>query len=53
MNLHRNSNSPGTQDYYVSDIPQKFKEISKIFMGRNLDQIKKVDLESLTALYQR
>ena len=53
MNLHRNSNSPGTQDYYVSDIPQKFKEISKIFMGRNLDQIKKVDLESLTALSQR
>jgi glutamate racemase len=53
MNLYRNSNSPGTQDYYVSDIPQKFKEISKIFMERNLDQIKKVDLESLTALYQR
>jgi glutamate racemase len=50
MNLHSNSNSPGTQDYYVSDIPQKFKEISQIFMGKNLEYIKKVDLESLTAL---
>jgi glutamate racemase len=50
MNLHSNSNSPGIQDYYVSDIPQKFKEISQIFMGKNLEHIKKVDLESLAAL---
>jgi len=52
-NLHTNSNSLGLQDYYVSDIPQKFKEISQIFMGRNLEHIKKVDLETLTSLYHR
>ena len=50
MNLHTNSNSPGIQDYYVSDIPQKFREISRIFMGNNLTNINKVELESLTAL---
>jgi glutamate racemase len=48
--LHSNSNSPGIQDYYVSDIPQKFMEISQIFMGKNLEHVKKVDLEILTAL---
>jgi glutamate racemase len=52
-NLHTNANSPGLQDYYVSDIPQKFKEISQIFMGKNLEHVKKVELESLIALYQR
>ncbi|MCX6150757.1 MAG: glutamate racemase [Ignavibacteriales bacterium] len=52
-NLHTNANSLGLQDYFVSDIPQKFKEISEIFMGRTLEHIKKVDLETLISFYQR
>ncbi|MGE5683277.1 MAG: glutamate racemase [Bacillota bacterium] len=45
-----NSFSPGIQDFYVSDIPQKFKEIADIFMGKPLDHIKKVDTELLVSL---
>ncbi|HEX2866445.1 MAG TPA: glutamate racemase [Ignavibacteriales bacterium] len=45
-----NSYSNGLQDFYVSDIPQKFKEIAELFMGRELQHIKRIETESLTTL---
>ncbi|MGE5401731.1 MAG: glutamate racemase [Bacteroidota bacterium] len=45
-----NSFSTGLQDFYVSDIPQKFKEIAEIFMDRQLQHIRKIDTEVLTSL---
>lgn len=45
-----NSFSPGLQDFYVSDIPQKFKEIADIFMGKPLNYIRKIDTETLVAI---
>lgn len=45
-----NSFSPGIQDFYISDIPQKFKEIADIFMGKPLEFIRKVDIEKLISL---
>lgn len=45
-----NSYSNGLNDFYVSDIPQKFKEIAELFMGRELQHIKRIDPESLTQM---
>jgi glutamate racemase len=37
----------GIQEYYVSDIPAKFKEVAELFLGRAIDHVHKVDLEVL------
>lgn len=47
LNLISNSNTIGVQEYYVSDIPSKFKEVAELFLGREIDQVHKVDLEVL------
>jgi glutamate racemase len=46
-NLLTDSNSQGKQDYYVSDIPGKFKEIAELFLGKPIKNINKVELEEL------
>lgn len=40
-----NSYSNGIQDYYISDIPQKFQEVAEIFMGTHLKHVRKIDVE--------
>ncbi len=47
LNLLSNSDQPGVQEYYVSDIPAKFKEVAELFLGREIDHVHKVDLEVL------
>lgn len=47
LNLLSNSITNGIQEYYVSDIPTKFKEVAELFLGREIDHIHKVDLEEL------
>jgi len=47
FNLHTNKFSIGNLDFYVSDIPVKFKEIAELFLGREVQNIQKVDLEVL------
>ncbi len=44
-----NAHAMGRQDFYVSDIPQKFKEVAELFLGKPLQFIKKVELEDLIA----
>jgi glutamate racemase len=46
--LSANRNKPGIQEFYVSDIPIKFKEVAELFFGRKIEEIKKIELEELT-----
>lgn len=47
FNLHTGSFAIGHQDFYVSDIPAKFKEIAELFLSRPVQHVTKVDLEEL------
>ena len=47
LDLLSDSSKPGVQEYYVSDIPAKFKEVAELFLGREIDHVHKVDLEVL------
>ncbi len=46
--LRNDSNKLGEMDFYVSDIPAKFKEIANRFLGSKISHIHKVELEELT-----
>lgn len=48
LDLLSDSDSVGSQEYYVSDIPVKFKEVAELFLGKEIDHVHKVDLEVLT-----
>jgi glutamate racemase len=48
LDLLSDSDSIGSQEYYVSDIPVKFKEVAELFLGKEIDHVYKVDLEVLT-----
>lgn len=47
LDLLSDSKKTGVQEYYVSDIPAKFKEVAELFLGREIDHVHKVDLEML------
>ena len=47
FSLLSDSEATGSQEYYVSDIPAKFKEVAELFLGREIDHVHKVDLEVL------
>lgn len=47
LNLLSDLKTIGSQEYYVSDIPAKFKEVAELFLGREIDHVHKVDLEVL------
>ena len=47
FDLLSDSGTTGNQEYYVSDIPAKFKEVAELFLGRAIDHVHKVDLEVL------
>ncbi|MDR3626775.1 MAG: glutamate racemase [Ignavibacteriaceae bacterium] len=48
IGLNTNKFSPGNQQFYVSDIPLKFKAIAELFLGRKIADVTKVDLELLS-----
>ncbi len=47
LDLLSDSKKTGVQEYYVSDIPAKFKEVAELFLGKEIDHVHKVDLEML------
>ncbi|OGV04376.1 MAG: glutamate racemase [Ignavibacteria bacterium RIFOXYB2_FULL_36_7] len=47
-NLLSQRDSGGESIFYVSDIPTKFKEIAELFLGKPVNEINKVELETLT-----
>jgi glutamate racemase len=46
-NLYTNRNTNGNHEFYVSDIPVKFKEVAELFLGKPVMEVHKVDLETL------
>lgn len=47
-NLLSNSKVKGKSEFYVSDIPAKFKEIAELFLGEPINDVHKVDPETIT-----
>jgi glutamate racemase len=47
LDLLTNSDGTGWQEFYVSDIQVKFKEVAELFLGKEIDHVHKVDLEEL------
>lgn len=47
-NLLTHRNTKEFLEFYVSDIPAKFKEIAELFLGKSIEDVHKVDLEILT-----
>lgn len=47
LNLLTDSTETGWQEFYVSDIQVKFKEVAELFLGRSLVKVNKIDLEEL------
>jgi glutamate racemase len=47
FDLHTNRFAVGHQDFYVSDIPSKFKEIAALFLSQPVNHVHKIDLEEL------
>jgi glutamate racemase len=46
--LRNQSVHQGSSEFYVSDVPTKFREIAEIFLGRKIVHMHKVELEELT-----
>ena len=47
IGFETNSRGLGHQEYYVSDIPAKFKEVAELFLGRPVKDVHKVDIEQI------
>lgn len=45
--LRNLSNQMCKDEFYVSDVPQKFKQIAERFLGREITHIKKIDIEDV------
>lgn len=48
IGFETNSRTIGRISFYVSDIPLKFKEVAEIFLGKEINDIQKIDIEDLT-----
>lgn len=49
LDLKNKSVGLGTHQYYVSDVPKKFKQIAERFLGRKVDHVNKVDIEEFSS----
>lgn len=47
IGLETNSAVPGYASFYVSDIPTTFKNVAELFLGKPVEEIIKVDIESV------
>ena len=45
LSLLTNSTENGWQEFHVSDIQVKFKEVAELFLGKEIEHVHKVDLE--------
>lgn len=46
--VRNDSNQQGTYHFYVSDLPAKFKVVAERFLGTEIENIHKIDIDSLT-----
>lgn len=49
--LLNSSNSPGTQLYYVSDVPTTFQFVASLFLGKEIYNVKKVETDYISSLF--
>ena len=47
LGMLNDSGLPGVLEFFVSDIPTKFREVAELFLGREINGVHKVDLEEL------
>lgn len=47
VGLETNSAVPGNLFFYVSDIPTTFKQVAELFLGREINEVIKVDVSEL------
>ena len=47
IGLRNDSNQIGKHQYYVSDLPNKFKTIAERFLGTELGHIEKIDIDQM------
>jgi glutamate racemase len=47
IGFETNSGAEGMQDFYISDMPQKFADIAETFLNHPMKYVRKVDIESL------
>lgn len=47
IGFETNSRTLGRTSFYVSDIPVKFKEVASLFLGKDINDIQKIDVEDL------
>ena len=47
IGLLNSSNVVGNKEFYVTDIPKKFKEIAELFLSSPITEVKKVELEEI------
>lgn len=47
IGLETNSAVPGQASFYVSDIPTTFKQVAELFLGQPVNEVIKVDIESV------
>lgn len=45
--IRNTSNLIGSHEYYVSDVPTKFKEVAERFLGRQVSHLEKIELDEL------
>ncbi len=48
LDLYNNTELRSANEFYVSDVPNKFKEVAELFLGKPVNNLKKIDLEELT-----
>jgi glutamate racemase len=45
------SNSPGSQLYFVSDVPTTFTFVASLFLGKEIHNVKKVETDYISSLF--
>ncbi len=48
LNLNNDTELRKPNQFYVSDLPNKFREVAELFLGKPLNNLTKIDLEELT-----
>jgi glutamate racemase len=50
LGMLNDSGIKGKLEFFVSDIPTKFREVAELFLGREIDGVHKVELEELISV---
>jgi len=51
LDLLNPSNSPGSHQYFVSDLPTTFSYVASLFLGKEIKEIKKVETDYISSLF--